>query len=439
MKTINVGLIGFGTVGSGLAEVLLSQQERLVQRSGLSVRLAKVADIMISELPPQFAGTELTSDAGEMINDPDIDIIVELIGGIQPAKTFVMEAIAAGKHVVTANKALLSQEGREIFAAAAARGVEVGFEASVGGGIPVIKSLKEGLVANKILSIMGIMNGTANYILTRMTDEGIAFADVLKDAQELGFAEADPTYDVEGIDTAHKLAILMTMAYGMNITHDEIATEGISQIEPMDIEFAREFGCRIKLLAISRNHDDNVEARVHPTMVPESHLLASINGAYNAIHFTGDTVGNVLLYGPGAGKLPTGSAVAADVVDIARDIAAGSVGRGPSLSYLPEEIRDIEITPMEKLSCPWYFRISAKDEPGVLAAIAGILSKYGISIESVIQKGRQQSGPVSIVISTHTARESSVLDALAEIDALDVVSAPTVKIRMLDETVSFEG
>jgi len=398
-----------------------------------------VADIMISELPPQFAGTELTSDAGEMINDPDIDIIVELIGGIQPAKTFVMEAIAAGKHVVTANKALLSQEGREIFAAAAARGVEVGFEASVGGGIPVIKSLKEGLVANKILSIMGIMNGTANYILTRMTDEGIAFADVLKDAQELGFAEADPTYDVEGIDTAHKLAILMTMAYGMNITHDEIATEGISQIEPMDIEFAREFGCRIKLLAISRNHDDNVEARVHPTMVPESHLLASINGAYNAIHFTGDTVGNVLLYGPGAGKLPTGSAVAADVVDIARDIAAGSVGRVPSLSYLPEEIRDIEITPMEKLSCPWYFRISAKDEPGVLAAIAGILSKYGISIESVIQKGRQQSGPVSIVISTHTARESSVLDALAEIDALDVVSAPTVKIRMLDETVSFEG
>ena len=439
MKTINVGLIGFGTVGSGLAEVLLSQHERLVQRSGLSVRLAKVADINISELPPRFAGTELTNDAVEMINDPDIDIIVELIGGIQPAKKFVMDAIAAGKHVVTANKALLSQEGKEIFAAAAAKGVEVGFEASVGGGIPVIKSLKEGLVANKILSIMGIMNGTANYILTRMTDEGIEFADVLKDAQELGFAEADPTYDVEGIDTAHKLAILMTMAYGMNITHNEIATEGISQVEPVDIEFAREFGCRIKLLAISRNHGDHVEARVHPTMVPESHLLASINGAYNAIHFTGDTVGNVLLYGPGAGKMPTGSAVAADVVDIARDISAGSVGRVPSLSYLPEEIRDIRITPMEELSCPWYFRISARDEPGVLAAIAGILSKYGISIESVIQKGRQQSGPVSIVISTHTAQESSVLDALTEIDGLEVVSVPTVKIRMLDETVSFEG
>lgn len=437
MKTINVGLIGFGTVGSGLAEVLLSQQERLVQRSGLTVRLAKVADIIISELPPQFAGTELTGDAANLINDPDIDIVVELIGGIQPAKTFVMDAIAAGKHVVTANKALLSQEGKDIFAAAAARGVEVGFEGSVGGGIPVIKALKEGLVANKILSIMGIMNGTANYILTRMTDEGIDFADVLKDAQELGFAEADPTYDVEGIDTAHKLAILMTMAYGMNITHNEIVTEGISQVEPVDIEFAREFGCRIKLLAISRNHGDHVEARVHPTMVPKSHLLASINGAYNAIHFTGDTVGNVLLYGPGAGKLPTGSAVAADIVDIARDIAAGSVGRVPSLSYLPGEIRDIRITPMEELFCPWYFRISAKDEPGVLAAIAGILSTYGISIESVIQKGRQQSGPVSIVITTHTAQESSVRDALAEIDRLDVVCAPTVKIRMLAETASF--
>ena len=436
MKTINVGLIGFGTVGSGLAEVLLSQQERLVQRSGLTVRLAKVADIMISELPPQFAGTELTNDAAELINDPDIDIVVELIGGIQPAKTFVMDAIAAGKHVVTANKALLSQEGKDIFAAAAAKGVEVGFEASVGGGIPVIKALKEGLVANNILAIMGIMNGTANYILTRMTDEGIGFADVLKDAQELGFAEADPTYDVEGIDTAHKLAILMTMAYGMNITHNEIVTEGISQVEPVDIEFAREFGCRIKLLAISRNHGDHVEARVHPTMVPESHLLASINGAYNAIHFTGDTVGNVLLYGPGAGKLPTGSAVAADVVDIARDIAAGSVGRVPSLSYLPGEIKDIRITPMEELFCPWYFRMSARDEPGVLAAIAGILSTYGISIESVIQKGRQQSGPVSIVITTHTAQESSVRDALAEIDLLDVVSAPTVKIRMLAETAS---
>jgi len=437
MKTINVGLIGFGTVGSGLAEVLLSQQERLVQRSGLTVRLAKVADIMISELPPQFAGTELTSDAAELINDPDIDIVVELIGGIQPAKTFVMDAIAAGKHVVTANKALLSQEGKDIFAAAAAKGVEVGFEASVGGGIPVIKALKEGLVANNILAIMGNIH---------------AIGHGHEDGQLMG--RIDPLYIIGGIGLGKPqfLGVLENIGKtdslvghpGKNIigrtvhnTHDEIVTEGISQIEPVDIEFAREFGCRIKLLAISRNHGDHVEARVHPTMVPESHLLASINGAYNAIHFTGDTVGNVLLYGPGAGKMPTGSAVAADVVDIARDIAAGSVGRVPSLSYLPGEIKDIRITPMEELFCPWYFRISAKDEPGVLAAIAGILSTYGISIESVIQKGRQQSGPVSIVITTHTAQESSVRDALAEIDRLDVVSAPTVKIRMLAETASF--
>ncbi|RUM36263.1 MAG: homoserine dehydrogenase [Desulfobulbus sp.] len=433
MKEIKVGLIGFGTVGSGLAEVMLAQQQRLEKRSGLSVRLAAVADINIEALPPQFSGIRLTRDAAELIGDPEIDIIVELIGGIQPAKTFVMDAIAAGKHVVTANKALLSQEGKDIFAAAAENGVEVGFEASVGGGIPVIKSLKEGLVANKILSIMGIMNGTANYILTRMTDEGVAFDVVLKDAQEQGFAEADPTYDIEGIDTAHKLAILMTMAYGMNITHNDIATEGISRIEPMDIEFAREFGCRIKLLAISRNHGEHVEARVHPTMVPETHLLAKIDGAFNAIHFTGDMVGNVLFYGLGAGKMPTGSAVAADIMDIARDIHAGSVGRVPSLSYLPENIGERRITSMDELSCPYYFRISARDEPGVLAAIAGILSKNAISIESVIQKGRQERGPVAIVMRTHTAQESAVSAALQEIDGLAVVTAPTVKIRMLED------
>ena len=433
MKEIQVGLIGFGTVGSGLAEVLLAQQERIEQRSGISIRLAQVADINIKELPPRFAGVQLSGDARELINNPDIDIVVELIGGIEPAKTFVMEAIQAGKHVVTANKALLSQEGRDIFSAAAEQGVEVGFEASVGGGIPVIKSLKEGLAANRILSIMGIMNGTANYILTRMTDEGAPFQEVLKDAQDLGFAEADPTYDIEGIDTAHKLAILMTMAYGMNITHNEIATEGISSITPLDIEFAREFGCRIKLLAISVNHGDHVEARVHPTMVPESHLLAKIDGAFNAIHFTGDMVGNVLLYGLGAGMMPTGSAVAADIVDIARDIQSDAVGRVPSLSYLPENISDRDITPMAELSCPYYFRISAKDEPGVLASIAGILSRNNISIESVIQKGRRSAEPVSIVMRTHTAVEAAVSTALAEIDAMEVITAPTVKIRMLEE------
>ena len=432
MKEIKVGLIGFGTVGQGLAEVLLTQRERLVRRTGMSIKLVGIADHSTYDLPERFKDIRLTQDGMQLVNDPDIDIIVELIGGIEPAKTLVMQAIAAGKHVVTANKALLSQEGRDIFAAAAKQGVEVGFEASVGGGIPVIKALKEGLVANKILSIMGILNGTANYILTRMTDEGIAFAEVLKDAQKLGFAEADPTYDIEGIDTAHKLAILMTIAYGTPITHKEIATEGISQIEPIDIELAREFGCRIKLLAISRNHGEHVEARVHPTMVPQDHLLASINGAFNAIHFQGDMVGNILLHGLGAGSIPTGSAVAADVVDIARNICCGSIGRVPALAYQPDQMQARRITPMEELYGPYYFRCTVLDQPGVLSTISGILSKHDISIESVIQKGRKKVGAVPLVIVTHSARESAVSAALAEISQLDCVTAPIVKIRILE-------
>ena len=436
MKKIQVGMIGFGTVGSGLAETLAGQRQRLEKRMGASVQLSKVADIAITELPAHFKDIALTHDAATLINDPEIDIIVELIGGIEPAKTFMLDAIRAGKHVVTANKALLSMHGMEIFTAAARAGVEVGFEASVGGGIPVIKSLREGLVANRIESIMGIMNGTANYILTRMTDEGIAFAEVLKDAQELGFAEADPSYDIEGVDTAHKLAILITMAYGMEIGLADISTEGISAIEPLDIDFAREFGCRIKLLAISHNHGDHIEARVHPTMVPENHLLASINGSYNAIHFTGDTVGNVLLYGHGAGKMPTGSAVAADCVDIARNIISGSIGRVPPLAYLPEAIGRRRITSLDELCCPFYFRISALDKPGVLAAVAEVFARHEISLESVIQKGRHSKGPVSIVMRSHVAREKAVNTALSEIDALDVVAAPTVKIRLLTEDKS---
>jgi len=433
MKEIKVGLIGFGTVGTGLAEVLLSQRERLIRRTGMSIRLAAIADRSVQTLPERFRDIPLTTDGMELVDNPELDIIVELIGGIEPAKTLVMRAIAAGKHVVTANKALLSQEGADIFAAAAQKGVEVGFEASVGGGIPVIKALKEGLVANKILSIMGIVNGTANYILTRMTDEGAPFAEVLKDAQKLGFAEADPTYDIEGIDTAHKLAILMTIAYGTPITHKQIATEGIAQIEPMDIELAREFGCRIKLLAISRNHGDHVEARVHPTMVPQSHLLASISGAFNAIHFQGDTVGNVLLYGLGAGMVPTGSAVAADVVDIARNIASGSVGRVPALSYLPGHMQPRRITPMDELYGPYYFRCTVLDQPGVLALVSGILAKHEISIESVIQKGRKEIGAVPLVVVTHSAKESAIHAALGEIGRLDCVTGPVVKIRILEE------
>ncbi|OQX16988.1 MAG: homoserine dehydrogenase [Desulfobulbaceae bacterium A2] len=433
MQDIRVGLIGFGTVGSGLAETLRLQRERLTRRVGRPLRLVRVADLRCPALPPGFEDVELTRDARAVIAAPDIDIVAELIGGIEPAKSFLLAAIAAGKHVVTANKALLAQHGQEIFAAAAEAGVEVGFEGSVGGGIPVIKALKEGLVANRILGIMGIMNGTANYILTRMTDEGLPFAEVLREAQRLGYAEADPTYDIEGIDTAHKLVILATMGYGSPVRLEDVATEGISRIEPVDIEFAREFGYRIKLLAISRHHGDHLELRVHPTMVPLRHLLANINGAFNAIHFTGDTVGEVLFHGLGAGKMPTGSAVAADVADIARNIISGAIGRVPSLAYRMEHLTPRRITPLDELHCPYYLRISAEDRPGVLAAIAGVFGRHGISLASVIQKGQTQAGPVAVVLRSHTAQEAAMRRALAEIDALPVVSAPTVKIRILDE------
>jgi homoserine dehydrogenase len=431
MKEIRVGLIGFGTVGSGTAQVLHEQAERLRKRTGLSITLKKVADISTTALPAYLAGTELTRDAGEIINDPQIDIVIELIGGTTLARKFILEAIERGKHVVTANKALLSQHGMEIFRAAAAKNVEVGFEASVGGGIPLIKTLKEGLVANRILSIMGIMNGTGNYILTQMTDHGAPFEKVLKEAQKKGYAEADPTYDVEGIDTAHKLVILMTLAYGMDVRLQDINCEGISRIEPVDIQFAREFGYRIKLLAISRNHGDHIEASVHPTMVPEKHMLANINGAYNGFYFTGDMVENVLLYGKGAGKMPTGSAVAADVVDIARNIVRQAVNRVPSLSYLPQHITPRRITPMEEIRCPYYFRFTTLDKPGVLSKISGILGKYDISIESVIQKGREKKSKVPIVMRTYEAQEASVRKALGEIDALDTTMAETVKVRIL--------
>lgn len=433
MKQIRVGIIGFGTVGSGLAQALLEQKERIIQRMGAEIVLSHVADIGITTLPEQFSDVTLTSDANDIFTDPDIDIVVELIGGMEPAKTFMLKAIENGKHVITANKALLSVHGKEIFEAAQKNNVEVGFEASVGGGIPVIKALKEGLVANRINSIKGIMNGTGNYILTQMTDHGTPFDEVLKTAQELGYAEADPTYDVEGIDTAHKLAILMTIAYGLNVHLDDISTEGISKIEPVDIDIAREFGYRIKLLAISNNHGDHVEARVHPTMVPESHMLATVNGAFNAIHFNGDTVTDVMLYGPGAGMMPTGSAVAADVVDIGRNILAGSINRVPSLSYQPENIGQPTITPMGELSCPFYFRVTCIDKPGVLSDITGIFAKHSISIQSVIQKDRGEGEPVFVVFRSHKAVEADVEKAVAEIDALETVTDPTIKIRVLAE------
>jgi len=431
MKEIRVGLIGFGTVGKGLARALLAQKKQLLEKTDVTFTLATVADIAITTLPEEFSGVTLTKDADDIFTDPAIDIVVELIGGMEPAKSFILKAIENGKHVITANKALLSVHGREIFRAAADKKVEVGYEASVGGGIPVIKGLKEGLVANKINNIKGIMNGTANYILTQMTDHGTPFQEVLKEAQELGFAEADPTYDVEGIDTAHKLAILMTIAFGLHVHLDDVSIEGISSIEPIDIDFAKNLGYRIKLLAISRNHGDHVEARVHPTMVPEDHMLATINGAFNGIQFNGDTVGDVLLYGQGAGMMPTGSAVAADVVDIGRNITCNSINRVPALSYLPDHISEPTITPMDQLVCPFYFRVTALDQPGVLSLITTIFGKYGISIKSMMQQEHDSNEPVFIVFMTHQATEGDVKEAIEEIDGLDVCTGPTVKIRIL--------
>lgn len=430
---VNVGLLGFGTVGSGTAKILLENGELVSKRAGCPINLKWICDKdLTSDRGVDVPEGVLMDDLDRLMDDPEVDIFIELIGGLEPARTFVLRAIEAGKHVVTANKALLATHGLEIFAAAAKKGVEIGFEASVGGGIPCIKGLKEGLVANRISTVLGIMNGTANYILTRMTQEGAPFEEVLADAQRLGYAEADPTYDVEGIDTAHKLAIMATLAFGAKVGLDDIYTEGISRISPVDISFASELGFNIKLLAIGRSSNGQVDVRVHPTMIPKDHLLSHVQGAFNAVYFVGDSVGKVMMYGMGAGQMPTGSAVVADVVDLARNIRTGAVGRVPSLGEPFETMPDAAIKPMAEVVCKYYFRFMVKDAPGVLSRISGILGENGISIESVVQKGRRREGAVPIVMVTHEAREARVEKALSEIGALDFVLDEPLTIRIED-------
>ena len=430
---VNVGLLGFGTVGSGTAKILLENGELVSKRAGCPINLKWICDKdLTSDRGVDVPEGVLMDDLDRLMDDPEVDIFIELIGGLEPARTFVLRAIEAGKHVVTANKALLATHGLEIFAAAAKKGVEIGFEASVGGGIPCIKGLKEGLVANRISTVLGIMNGTANYILTRMTQEGAPFEEVLADAQRLGYAEADPTYDVEGIDTAHKLAIMATLAFGAKVGLDDIYTEGISRISPVDISFASELGFNIKLLAIGRSSNGQVDVRVHPTMIPKDHLLSHVQGAFNAVYFVGDAVGKVMMYGMGAGQMPTGSAVVADVVDLARNIRTGAVGRVPSLGEPFEAMPDAAIKPMAEVVCKYYFRFMVKDAPGVLSRISGILGENGISIESVVQKGRRREGAVPIVMVTHEAREARVEKALSEIGALDFVLDEPLTIRIED-------
>ena len=433
MKAIKVGLIGFGTVGGGVVRLLLERSELLQSRLGLPLVLKKVADVDLARprpmsLPPGV----LTSRNQDILDDPEIDIVVELIGGVEAAREVVLTAIDRGKHVVTANKALLALHGNEILAAAAAQGLEVAFEASVCGGIPIILALRQGLAANRIREILGILNGTTNYILSRMSQENSTFAQALAEAQAQGYAEADPSLDVEGVDAAHKLAILMALAYGARIDFAAIHVEGISKLEPLDLQFAREFGYAVKLLAITRDEGPALEARVHPTLIPRDHMLASVGGAFNAVYLTGDAVGPLLLSGQGAGALPTASAVVSDLLDLAHNLKVGVKRRLPPLGAEAALKTHRAVKPMAEVVTNYYFRFAAKDRPGVLSQISGILGKHQISIAAVIQKGREVKGAVPIVMITHEAQEAAVQQALGEIDALPVVSPPTVFYRIED-------
>jgi homoserine dehydrogenase len=433
MTTLQVGLLGFGTVGAGVARLLIESADRIRDRLGMGLNLKYVADIdLTTDRGVRLADGVLIDDAERVVNDPEVDIVIEMIGGEGIAKTLILQAIANGKQVVTANKALLAKHGTELFQAADRKGVDLAYEASVGGCMPVIKTLRESLVGNRINGMGGILNGTCNYILSRITDEGIDFREALAKATEAGYAEADPTLDVEGFDTAHKLAILTSLAYGTEVDFDDIFIEGITQITPLDIDFARQFGYRIKLLAISKNHGDRVEARVHPTMIPEGNLLSTISGSLNALNISGDAVGDVMLYGHGAGMMPTASAVVGDVVDIARNLSRGSTGRVPLRSFQPDKIGRIPIVSVDELVTHYYFRFTVKDQPGVLSTISGILGEYGISIQSVQQKGRKSSGAVPVVMLTHRAREADVQKAFRRIEALDVVDEKPMLIRLED-------
>ena len=435
MKEIKVGLIGFGTVGSGVGRILQKNSRLIEKRLGAKLTLKRIADIDLeTDRGVKLKPGVLTRRAEDVIKDPEIDMVIELIGGIEPAKTFILRAIRDKKHIVTANKALLALHGDEIFRAAHRFGVDVNFEASVGGGIPLIRSIKEGLVANRIQSIFGILNGTSNYILSKMTDEGRNFKEVLKEAQEKGYAEADPTYDIEGIDAAHKLTILIRLAFGTSIQFKEVFIGGISKITPLDIQFSREFGYRIKLLAIAKIDQGKIEARVHPTMIPEAHLLSTGDGVFNAIYIKGDAVGPTLFYGQGAGQMPTGSAVVGDLVELGRNIIVGAIGRRvPPLSFQESAIEKIPLKEMDEVVMPFYMRFSALDRPGVLSKISGILGENDISIAAVTQKERQISGAVPIVMMTHEAYEKNVQRALKEIDRLDVVKGKTILIRVENE------
>jgi homoserine dehydrogenase len=450
---IAVGLIGFGTVGSGVAKILTNNAATIRRRLGVPLELRKVADLNITAdrgvpLPRNL----LTTDTREIFDDPEIDIVIELIGGYDPAKRFLLEAMARGKHVVTANKALLAVHGEELYQAASRAGVDIGFEASVCGGVPILRALTEGLAANRLLSLYGIVNGTSNYILTRMTEAGQSFEAVLAEAQKAGYAEADPTFDVAGIDAAHKLSILVNLAFGCPVNFKEVYVEGITGITPMDIQYATEFGYTIKLLAIAKLHErtaeeeserpatpaqarapGELEARVHPTMIANDSPLARVGGVYNAIQVTGDVVGDIMLYGQGAGSMPTASAVVSDVIAIARNILKGATGRVPPTGFQADQRRPLPIRAIENITGLYYLRFMVLDRPGVLSQLSGVLGKHDISISSVLQRGRKDGQTVPVVVTTHMAVERNIRASLREIDALPAVSSPTTVIRIEGE------
>jgi len=440
MSELRVGILGLGTIGSGVARLLLAQQELISRRLGSQVRLVAACDrdIHARKFDFDMAGVRLTADANEVVTADDIDLVVELIGGYEPARSFVMTALEQGKHVVTANKALIAKHGEELFPLAAEKGLQIGFEAAVGGGIPCMKALREGLAANAIQSIYGILNGTCNYILTKMENEGAAFADVLKQAQELGYAETDPTFDVEGIDTAHKLSILAAMAFGSKIKFDEVFTEGISCIKQEDIASARELGYRIKLLGIAKprhdaEHGDRVEMHVHPTLVPLTAQLAQVSDSYNAVQITGDYVEHTMFFGRGAGERPTASAVVADIMDIASGYPHGIAHLAPPMGFVQHTRRELATLPMADVVCEYYLRLMVKDEPGVIAAVTSILADHRISMEAVLQKERHASQLVPIIMLTHETTEGNMQAAISRITALDTVDEQDLLLLRKEE------
>ena len=432
MKPVKVGLLGLGTVGCGTVSVLKRNAQEIQRRAGRGIVIAQAAARDLNR--PRIcdaAGIELTTDATAVVDNPDLEVIVELIGGTTVARDLVSKAIANGKHVVTANKALIAKHGNEIFAQARDKGVMVAFEAAVAGGIPVIKAIREGLAGNRIEWLAGIINGTGNFILTEMRDKGRDFADVLAEAQRLGYAEADPTFDVEGIDAAHKLTILASIAFGIPLQFDKVYTEGISHITAEDVRYAEELGYRIKHLGVARRTAAGVELRVHPTLIPYRRLIANVDGVMNAVLVKGDAVGPTLYYGAGAGSEPTASAVVADLVEVVRALTADPENRVPHLAFQPEALSDIPILPMAEVETAYYLRLEAEDSPGVLAEVTHILGEAGISIEAIIQKEQApEAAHVPVIMLTHGVREGKMNEAIQRIEALGSIGGPVTRIRV---------